>query len=41
MIITQRFYSEEAVLEVAIKEHVARHAGKTRVEWARELGAVV
>jgi hypothetical protein len=39
MIITQQFYSEEAALEVAIKEHVAKHAMKTRAEWARELGA--
>ena len=40
LIITQTFYSEEAALEVAIKEHVARHAAKTREEWALEFFAM-
>jgi hypothetical protein len=37
-LVTQKFYSEPGSLEAIIKEHIARHACKSRKEYAQELG---
>jgi len=38
MLVTQKFYSEPAALDSIIKTHLAKHASKTRRQWAEELG---
>ena len=37
MLVTQKFYSEPGSLDAIIKEYLARHASKTRKQWAQEL----
>jgi hypothetical protein len=33
MLISQKYYTEDAAFEVAVNEQVKKHAGKTREEW--------
>jgi hypothetical protein len=37
MIISQKYYSEGGAFEVTVRQHVAKHATKTRAEWAQEI----
>jgi len=37
LVLTQLHYSEEAALEVEIRQHVERHAMKSRQAWANEI----
>jgi hypothetical protein len=37
MVVTQRHYSEEAALELAVRQHVKEKARKTRRDWAKTL----
>jgi len=38
MLISQKYYTEDGAFEVAVNAYVKKYAGKSRAQWAKELG---